>query len=248
MSDSFTFDIKFEEKSEGGHTLFVREHKTRVVEEHRPSGRTVIVCNIPPWCPKSSIKANFGRFGKIKDIQLQLKPGKKPEEEEDIKNRFSVAYIVYAEAASIEKLTKAANMKKPKPMYANTVENPVITGYPLFCAEYNQSFPDIKKLQAEINEFMANFDEQKTEEQMKADDGWQVAGKKKFVRLTEAEQNEMKKKVAKKRKRDQQLNFYSFQIRESKKNKIVEMRKKFEEDKQKINRMKQERKFKPVAS
>ena len=45
-----------------------------------------------------------------------------------------------------------------------------------------------------------------------------------------------------------QLNFYSFQIRESKKNKIVEMRKKFEEDKQKINRMKQERKFKPVAS
>ncbi|CBY43038.1 unnamed protein product [Oikopleura dioica] len=95
---------------------------------------------------------------------------------------------------------------------------------------------------------MANFDDQKTEEQMKADDGWQVAGKKKFVRLTEAEQNEMKKKVAKKRKRDQQLNFYSFQIRESKKNKIVEMRKKFEEDKQKINRMKQERKFKPVAS
>jgi hypothetical protein len=89
MSESFTFDIKFEEKSEGGHTLFVREHRTRVVEEHRPSGRTVIVCNIPPWCPKSSIKANFGRFGKIKDIQLQLKPGKKPEEEEDIKNRFS---------------------------------------------------------------------------------------------------------------------------------------------------------------
>jgi len=54
---------------------------------------------------------------------------------------------VYADAASIEKLTKAANMKKPKPMYANTIENPVITGYPLFCAEYNQSFPDIKKLQ-----------------------------------------------------------------------------------------------------
>jgi len=248
MSDSLTFDIKFEEKSEGGHTLFVREHKTRVEEEHRPSGRTIIVCNIPPWCPKTSIKANFGRFGKIKDIQLQLKPGKKPEEEEDTKNKFSVAYIVYADAASIEKLMKAANMKKAKPMYANTVENPVITGYPLFCAEYNQSFPDIKKLQANINEFMANFDEQKTEEQMKADDGWQVAGKKKFVRLTEAEQNEMKKKVAKKRKRDQQLNFYSFQIRESKKNKIVEMRKKFEEDKQKINRMKQERKFKPVAS
>ncbi|CAG5086631.1 Oidioi.mRNA.OKI2018_I69.PAR.g11291.t1.cds [Oikopleura dioica] len=248
MSDSLTFAIKFDEKSEGGHTLFIREHKTRVEEAHRPTGRTIIVCNIPPWCPKNSIKANFVRFGKIQDIQLQLKPGKKPEEEEDTRNRFSVAYIVYAEEASIEKLKKTANAKKTKTMYASTVEHTVITGYPLFCAEYNQSFPDIKKLQTEINEFMANFDEKKTEEEMEAEDGWQVAGKKKFVRLTEAEQNEMKKKVAKKRKKDQQLNFYSFQIRESKKNKIVEMRKKFEEDKKKINRMKQERKFKPVAS
>lgn len=162
MSDSLTFAIKFDEKSEGGHTLFIREHKTRVEEAHRPAGRTIIVCNIPPWCPKNSIKANFVRFGKIQDIQLQLKPGKKPEEDEDTQNRFSglskyfsqlfnnfsVAYIVYAEEASIEKLKKAANAKKTKPMYANTVEHPVITGYPLFCAEYNQSFPDIKKLQS----------------------------------------------------------------------------------------------------
>ena len=45
-----------------------------------------------------------------------------------------------------------------------------------------------------------------------------------------------------------QLNFYQFQIRESKKQKIVELREKFEADKKKIERMKQERKFKPMTA
>ena len=41
------------------------------------------------------------------------------------------------------------------------------------------------------------------------------------------------------------MNFYQFQIRDSKKQKIVELREKFEADKRKVDRMKQERKFKP---
>jgi len=42
-----------------------------------------------------------------------------------------------------------------------------------------------------------------------------------------------------------QIDFYQFQIRESKKQKIIELREKFEEDKKRIERMKQERRFKP---
>lgn len=45
-----------------------------------------------------------------------------------------------------------------------------------------------------------------------------------------------------------QLNFYQFQIRESKKQKIVELREKFEADKKKVERMKQDRKFKPMTA
>ncbi|CAG8817060.1 25808_t:CDS:2, partial [Dentiscutata erythropus] len=39
--------------------------------------------------------------------------------------------------------------------------------------------------------------------------------------------------------------FYRFQMRESKRNKHVELRKKFEEDKKKIERLKAARRFKP---
>ena len=44
------------------------------------------------------------------------------------------------------------------------------------------------------------------------------------------------------------LNFYQFQIRESKKQKIIELREKFEADKKKVERMKQDRKFKPMTA
>ena len=42
-----------------------------------------------------------------------------------------------------------------------------------------------------------------------------------------------------------QLNFYRFQIREEKVKKLDVLRKKFEEDKEKIAAMKAQRKFKP---
>ena len=45
-----------------------------------------------------------------------------------------------------------------------------------------------------------------------------------------------------------QLNLYQFQIREGKKKEIVRLREQFEADKKKIDRMRQERKFKPMNS
>ena len=54
--------------------------------------------------------------------------------------------------------------------------------------------------------------------------------------------------MSKKLTKNFQLNFYQFQIRESKKQKIVELREKFEADKKKVERMKQDRKFKPMTA
>ena len=86
--------------------------------------------------------------------------------------------------------------------YASTVENPIVTGYSLMCAEYNQSFPNVKKLQNSITEWMADFDQAKTET-TPTEDGWSKVGKKKAMRVTEEEQNQVKQKNAKRKKKNE---------------------------------------------
>ncbi len=54
-----------------------------------------------------------------------------------------------------------------------------------------------------------------------------------------------KKNRKKKKKTTQLKNFYSFQVKEDKMTHIKELRRKFEEDKLKIAKMKAERKFRP---
>jgi len=55
----------------------------------------------------------------------------------------------------------------------------------------------------------------------------------------------LEQKVPTENKSKELKNFYTFQIRESKMQNIMEIRKKFEEDKRKIELLKQSRRFKP---
>ena len=81
-----------------------------------------------------------------------MKPGKAEETDDlelkELEDKFKVAYIVFAKEQSIEKL-KTASENGDK-MIVSTIENPVITGLESFCARYNQSFPNIKKLQVRL--------------------------------------------------------------------------------------------------
>jgi len=250
---SFVIEIKFRAEDEVGHHLFIRKHQTRVIDTTRPKNRTVLVCNIPPWCPTTQIKRLFSPYGSIVSTEFQLKPGKGAEEEfneidlKELEDKFKVAYIVFAKEHSINNLKMAS--ESGEKMIVSTLENPIITGLESYCARYNQSFPNLKKLQNEITTWMSDFEEKNSEEKTEtAEDGWTAVKGKGTTRRIEEEQNEMKMKAAKKRKKGQLLNFYQFQIRESKKQKIVELREKFEADKKKVERMKQDRKFKPMTA
>lgn len=60
------------------------------------------------------------------------------------------------------------------------------------------------------------------------------------------ENADAKAKNLKKKKKDTELkNFYRFQIREEKMKQLDQLRKKFDEDKKKVERMKATRKFNP---
>lgn len=54
-----------------------------------------------------------------------------------------------------------------------------------------------------------------------------------------------KRQGRKKRKKYELVNFYSFQMREAKREQLAKLREKFEEDKARIEKMKASRKFRP---
>ncbi|KAL8569509.1 hypothetical protein ACOMHN_002056 [Nucella lapillus] len=80
------------------------------------------------------------------------------------------------------------------------------------------------------------------------EDGWVTVtrvGKNKGAPRTEAEDRRVKGKDGLKRKHKVSLNFYSFQRRESKKQRIEELQRQFREDRSAVAQIKKERRFRP---
>ncbi|CAJ0934859.1 unnamed protein product [Ranitomeya imitator] len=80
------------------------------------------------------------------------------------------------------------------------------------------------------------------------EDGWITVtrkGRRPGIARTEAVNFRLTEKEKKKRAQKELLNFYAWQLRNKKKEHLAELRKKFEEDKQKIALMRAQRKFRP---
>ena len=132
-------------------------------------------------------------------------------------------------------------------------------GLPLLLAHYSRQHPPVDKLRDSVNRFMAAFDaqeQQRAAEQRNTahDDGWTTVRTKRSGRLS-AEGNEedrlerleqWKRREDKKRAAVTGLSFYRFQGAEKKQAHLVELRRKFGEDKAKVAAMRANRKFKPV--
>ena len=68
---------------------------TRVEQSDRPKGRTLMVCNIPPWCPANHVKVLFTKFGQIERVDVQLKPGKAENiDQSELENKFKVSFLL----------------------------------------------------------------------------------------------------------------------------------------------------------
>eukprot|EP01135_Chromosphaera_perkinsii_P010837 Nk52_evm1s2249 gene=Nk52_evmTU1s2249 len=112
-------------------------------------------------------------------------------------------------------------------------------------------------LQEGVDKFMAEYDIRVKKEQEErrreiernnaADaDGWQTVTRSSKRKRTDTDKIAAESAKSKKKKaKNEMLDFYKFQQREKKREEIAELRKKFEEDKAKIVRMRATRKFKP---
>ncbi|XP_068151195.1 ribosomal RNA-processing protein 7 homolog A [Drosophila tropicalis] len=244
------------------HSIYMREHFIRLMDPNKPKGRTLFLLNIPPYVTEASLKEFFKQFGKVESVQFAAKPGREetikwyegldvPFSNVEAPFIFKVAYVVFEKSSSIAKALSIDSLD----LFNSSQECLIKTGMELWHEEYEQKYLlDPEATKKRIKLYMAGYDkreraaleEAKTSE---ADaDGWVTVGKE--GRNAGFEQKEsvigrIENKVAKDKKTKELKNFYTFQIRESKMQNIVEMRKKFEEDKRKIELLKQSRRFKP---
>ncbi|XP_055828276.1 uncharacterized protein LOC129896412 isoform X2 [Solanum dulcamara] len=125
---------------------------------------------------------------------------------------------------------------------------------------YYQSRPGLKVLQESIDEFITSYEAKKEQERnekeaLAAEDGWTVVvhhkGRKKTtdsetgIAVGSVSQAAVMDNMDKKKKKDVGLDFYRFQKREAKRNEIMVLQSKFEQDKKRIQQLRAARKFRP---
>ncbi|KAK3018325.1 hypothetical protein RJ639_002980 [Escallonia herrerae] len=133
-------------------------------------------------------------------------------------------------------------------------------GMKKWITEYHQRRPGVKILQQRIDDFITAHDAQeeqasKEREARAAEGGWTVVvhhkGRKKTtdtesgIVVGSVAQAAVMDKMDKKKSKEVGLDFYRFQKREAKRNEILMLQSKFEQDKQRIQQLRAARKFRP---
>ncbi|NXL91035.1 RRP7A protein, partial [Alectura lathami] len=212
-------------------------------------------------CVKEALSRLFARCGRVQSVDVCDKPGP-GEKAEKLKSKFftnrsatgfRVAYVVFRKPAGVQ---AAKALSQAGPLLISTESHPVKTGVRKWIARYADSVVDQEELKAEVDAFMQDYDKKIAEEEAKAakeegvpdEEGWVKVtrkGRKPGLPRTEAASLRVLEREKRKKARKELLNFYAWQHRETKREHIAQLRKKFEEDKQRIALMRAQRKFRP---
>lgn len=231
------------------------------MDPNKPKGRTLFLLNIPPYVTEKSLELFFNNIGTVVSVTFAAKPGKDETNKwhqnvtefsnSETPFKFKVAYVVFKTTNSVGKALKAASIDL---FDVNSGEPIVESGIQLWHSQYQKKILNVNNTQSYIDQYMADYDEREREAAAAARtttadaDGWVTVGKQ--GKNSGFEQKDtvigkLEDKIERGKKTKELKNFYTFQIRESKMKNIIELRKKFEDDKKKIETLKQTRRFRP---
>lgn len=153
----------------------------------------------------------------------------------------------------------AESVQRIPPIEIVPDQNGPLRGMRKWLADYHSKRPGLRVLQQQIDDCITNFEAQeekarKEREAAAEEEGWTVVqhhkGRKKTADLDTgvrvggvapaAVETNLKAK-----KKDAVLNFYRFQRRDARRNEVLELQQRFEEDKKKIAALRAARKFRP---
>lgn len=247
------------------HQLFIKEYSTKKVHTKLPEQRTLLILNVPPYVQETELRYAFQRIGEIEEVYLGIDVNDVPSMDNDnaekcvskyfnpkksIEN-FKCAWLVFKASRSLR-----AALKEDEVVLHGFERTTLVTGLDKWMNEYTSQIPNEKDLEAEVNKYMDVFEvdelkEREDEKRVETDeDGWTIvkkSGKNAGFQQKESIISKIEDKIASRKSKKELANFYTFQIRDSKQRHIVGMRKRFESDKRKVEQMKRDRKFKPLA-
>lgn len=205
---------------------------------------------MPPYISKANLKNAFEDAGQLEEIFVCDKPGEFQEDTDSLYFQreqafsFKCAYLVFKTSRGMQNALKLKQV----------ASGPIRTGLQKWCDDYLEKLPEPKRLQEQIDSYIAAYDERKEQENETAkqadapdDDGWVTVTKKTHPVIEKKESifNRIEEKEKGKKRRKELKDFYRFQMKDSKVKQLATLRKRFEEDKKKVEVLRNSRRFKP---
>ncbi|KAJ3295058.1 Ribosomal RNA-processing protein 7 A [Rhizoclosmatium sp. JEL0117] len=227
------------------HTLLFKRHSGSTDDDEHPTDRTLFVANVPVDASEAHVRRLFRRCGPIASVSLSRR----------------AAHVVFEDP---ESLLRAEQMRSRRRVWSAEVDDaadsqnaaiaPHLIGLEKWIKLFVHNHPPLATLQQQANEYMRQYDHLQNERQKELarrraepdEDGFILVGAHKQAKKADDSKDETEGGNRKKKpKKIEHVDFYRFQMRESKRNQLVELRNKFEEDKKRIEKLKATRKFKP---
>ncbi|RIB17489.1 ribosomal RNA-processing protein 7-domain-containing protein [Gigaspora rosea] len=251
------------------HYCYFKSHDPRINTRDNstilPAERTLFITNLPVDTTEHHIQNIFEECGIIDRILFHGKKKKQKFNEtaensvlEGSRNLLipgSTAHIVFKDS---EGLTNALNMVQKKRIWNIRDQDIPPLGLKRWLQEYQKLRTDPNKLGAQVDEYMRKFEEAEQEKHKALEARRNQPDEDGFILVTGTGKRNIntdgtitvtavKADVVKnlKPKNKELVDFYRFQMREAKREKLAELRKKFEDDKRKIADLKAARRFKP---
>lgn len=234
----------------------MKKHRSDKKSADKPAGKTLTVLNIPPYSTEESIARVFAVAGEVANVQLVTSYSNDYNSKYQVPSKFFndtrpfkflIGFVAYKKSESLDLILRVDELPP-----LNSETQPVVTGIAKWTEEYNKRSVDTAEMQNEIDEYMQHYDKAKRtleKQEGEGDDGWVTVGKRGHNAGFKQKQsviNRLEQKIENQKKKAKSLtSFYSFELRDSKKQQLMDLRKKFENDKTKMNLMRQNRKFKP---
>ncbi|PIA17622.1 hypothetical protein COEREDRAFT_71423 [Coemansia reversa NRRL 1564] len=256
--------VRFGDDSDGAtHYLYFRQHSTTKEDMLRPTDRTIFMANLPADATERDIRRLFQGVARVARVIFNGAVGQDPVVRSQLLVSGSTAHIVLLEVEELDSVLsmKAGTIRQWPARDAEDVTDPrEYRGLARYIYEHRAARPPADMLRSEVDGFMSKFEEARYErERMVAQqhntadaDGFvTVVRRGRHTKNSDGTGSVVAASVAEARAAGEKKtevvfgNMYRFQMRERKTDQLAELRQKFEEDKERIARMRQARKFRP---
>ncbi|XP_022699085.1 ribosomal RNA-processing protein 7 homolog A-like [Varroa jacobsoni] len=248
--------VKFSSRLPGVHEVFIKVDTTIGNDKvHRPRGRTLFIANIPPWMmTKDILYLLYPSEPEQLFIQAEAGPHKPMNNDELLAYcGFRVAYAVFKDKVEV---TQIMTRRGRGETVISKDRGTEMVGLRRWTDEYARRYVPPHELEETVAHAIAEYKQRLEDEKRKAkaleepdEDGWVTVtkhSKRPVIPRTEAIQNRVLEREKAKDSKMKLDNFYAFQAKRTKLDKLQELRRKFEEDKRKVALMKAQRKFRPT--